>query len=45
MTGDKTVEAIAVRCGTTPAGVKRTLRSLEDRGIARELFDGRWCER
>jgi DNA-binding MarR family transcriptional regulator len=44
MTGDKTLRAIADRCGTTPAGAKRTLRSLEDRRprLARELFDGRW---
>lgn len=45
MVGDKTVSAIARRCGTNPGAAKRTLRSLEDMGLARELFDGRWSPR
>lgn len=46
MNGDKTLSAIADRCGTTPSGAKRTLRSLEDRTprLARELIDGRWTD-
>lgn len=45
MCGDTTLSALASRCGTTNAGAKHTLRSLEDAGEARELFDGRWALR
>jgi len=38
--GDRTLRALARRAGTTPAGARRTLISLEDRGLVREQANG-----
>lgn len=42
LVGDKTLDNIARYSGTTNAGAARTLRSLEDRHVAREQFNGTW---
>lgn len=39
---DATTRALARRAGTNPGSASRTLRSLEDRRLARELIDGSW---